>query len=110
GGESGGGGGVVEDAGADHGSEEKSGAEKFRSKPLCWCRRSHRSYAFSRGDPALLRPMSSSRLWRESSSSERRGRLVKILIRWLSMRYVSPNTKARSASFPVACDGSGTPQ
>ena len=59
---------------------------------------------------SLVFPMASSRFCSESKSSERIGKLTKMLMRFESIRNVSAKASRISASFPVAAAGSGTPQ
>jgi hypothetical protein len=57
-----------------------------------------------------VRPMASSRFCNASRSILCKGRLVKIEIRALSIRYASEKARCFSASVPSAAAGSGTPQ
>ena len=54
-------------------------------------------------------PISSSCFCNDSRSSDATGRLTKMPIRLFSMRYVSANAAASTASFSFAPAGSGTP-
>src|SRR6202043_4015788 len=87
------------DAGADDGGDENCGAQPLGNKAAA----DHAAESFDV-------PIESSWRCKVSLSSERSGRLTKILMRFVSIRSASANAKRTSASVPEASAGSGTPQ
>src|SRR6266481_8110676 len=100
------------DARADDRRDHQGGPETFRKKSAAKRRRYLAHHAAEAGLPpaSLVLPMDSSCFCNVNWSSDRSGRLTKMLMRFVSIRIVSAKAKRISASLPVAAAGSGTPQ
>src|SRR5262249_43804008 len=96
------------DPGADHGGEQERGSQHLADNAPRQRRHQRGSVAFSVAP--FMCPISLSLACSESASRLRIGSAVKMPMRWRSIRYVSLNAKAISASEPLASAGSGTPQ
>jgi hypothetical protein len=81
------------DARADHGSEQKSRAQRFSHEALGTNKSSffHPALLAGSGPVSFALPMASSCFCKLSASSDLIGRLTKMLIRLVSMRMVSAN-------------------